>query len=110
MPYGEGTDPPPRRDHRERLQDEASLRELRMGNGQSPRTELAAAPQDDIQVKDARAPAAAGPASEFALEGLEPSQHLGRIKLALDQRNGIGKVAARPAVSSVEDDRRRIEQ
>src|SRR5690242_17319367 len=102
---GEGaSDAPIGSDGRERPEHEAASGELRMGDGERPRAELAAAPQHDVEVKHARPPAAAAAAAEFAFDGLEAAKHLGWVEVAFDQRDGIGEVAAGAAMGGVEDD------
>src|SRR2546423_1000837 len=104
MADGEGAqDPPAPRGGRERAEHERAFGERRMGDGQAVRTPPASAPQGDVEVEHARTPAAAGPASETALYGFEPLEHLGRIKGAFDQRDGIGEIAPGAAVGWVQD-------
>src|SRR5436305_11402457 len=93
MADAERADAPARRNRRERLEDEAAAGELRVGDRQPPRTEAAAAPQRNVEVEHARAPAAPSAAAEFALERLEAGEHVCRFSLALDQRHGIGEIA-----------------
>src|SRR5260221_9664887 len=103
-------DAPGRSDGRERLKHEAAACELRVGDGQARRPEFAAAPQHDVEVEHARAPAAAGAAAEFALQRLEARQQRGRIECAFDQGHGIGEIASGATMRRVEEDGRRIEQ
>src|SRR5438445_13134618 len=93
MADAERAEAPAGRNCRERLEDEASAGELPVGNGQPARAELAAAPQHDVEVEDARTPSTTGTAAEFALERLEPGEHVRRVDPAFNQRDGIGEVA-----------------
>ena len=70
MADAERPDTPARSDCRERLKHEAAARELRVGDDQVRRPEFPAAPQRDVEVEDAWAPAPAGAATEFALDRL----------------------------------------
>src|SRR5438477_2941043 len=70
--------PPGRGDRGEGLEDEAALAELRMGDSQAPRAEPPAAPQDDVEVEHAWAPALARAPSELVFDRLEAAQHLRR--------------------------------
>ena len=103
-------DAPSGSDRGERLQHEGSASELGMRDRQSTRAELATAPQRDVEIEDAWAPAAAPPAPELTLERLEARQQGGRMELAFDQRHRIGEITASAAMCCIEDDRRRIEQ
>ena len=102
--------PPTRGNGRERLKDEASLRKLAVGNDETPRAKSSAAPQDDVEIEDTRTPSATASPTELAFEGLEAVQHGRRVQIALNQRNGVGKIATSAAMSRIEHDRRRIEQ
>ena len=101
---------PPRRNRCKRLEDEAAPGELRVRNRQAARAELAPAPQRDVEVEHAGAPSAPRTAAEVALDGFETLEHYGRIKLAFNQRDRIGKVAPGAASGAVEDDRGGVEQ
>src|SRR6185369_11426013 len=101
---------PVRRDGRERIEDEAALAELAMGNGQPPRSPLAPAPQCHVEVEHPWTPALSAAAAEFALHALQAAEPGGRLELAFDERNGVREIAAGSAVGRVEDDRRGIEQ
>ena len=103
-------DAPTRSDRAQRTKHEAAAGERRVRDGEAARTPFAAAPQNNVEVEHARAPAAAAPAPEIALDRLETRQHLGRFRVAFDQRDGIGEIAARTAVRGIEDDRRGVEQ
>src|SRR3954447_25010924 len=94
----ERPDAPARSNCRERLQHEAAAGELRVGDGQSARPEPAAAPQRNVEVKDSRAPTPAGTAPDLAFKRLEARQQGRGLKVAFDQSNGIGEIAACPAV------------
>ena len=102
--------PPARRDRRQRIEDEAARAKLAMGDGQSPRSQSPAAPQCHVEVEHTGAPALSPAAAEFALDGLQADEHVRRLELAFDQRDGIGEIAAGSAVGRVEDDRGSIEQ
>src|SRR4051812_34199565 len=52
----------------------------------------------------------AGAAAEAALYRLEASQHLGRIEIAFDQRDGVGEIPPGAAVRGVEHDGGSVEQ
>ena len=103
-------DAPAWSDRAQRLEDEAALGKLSVRDGQATRPEPTAAPQDDIQVENARTPAAAAAATELALERLQLFEDRRRLEPALDQGDGIGKVAAGAAMRRIEDDRGRVEQ
>ena len=105
MEHAACADAPARRDCGKRLEDEAATMKLRVRNGQLARPETAAAPQRDVEIEDARSPAAARPAAECAFHLLELRQHLGRVEVAFDQRDRIGEVAAGRSVCRVDDDR-----
>jgi len=81
-----------------------------MGNGEAPGPIEPTAPQDDVEIEDARTPSAAAPPAELAFQRLQLLQHPRRIEIAFDKRDGIGEIAAGPAVGWVEDDRGRVEQ
>ena len=86
------------------------LRARGWGTVRPPRTESPAAPQHDVEIEHARAPAAAAAPAEFAFDLLEPLEQFRRIELAFDQRHRIGEIAPGAAVRGVEHDRRGIEQ
>ena len=110
MPNTDRADSPAGGDGGEGLKDEAAGREARVRDGERTRTKLASAPKDDVEIEHARTPAAAGAAAELAFKGLHARQHLRRLEVALDQRDGIGKIAPSATVGGIEDDRRGIEQ
>ncbi len=110
MPDAERPDAPSWSDCRERLKDEIALGEARVRNRELPRSEFAAAPQDDVEVEDSRSPAAAAPPAKVALNGLQARKHLLRIEVAFDQRDCVGEIASGSAVRPIQDDRRGIEQ
>jgi len=110
MARREAADPPARSNGRERLQDECAVRELGMRHDEGPRPELAAAPQEEVEVQDPRTPAATAPPAESALHVLEARQHRRGGQAAFDQRDGIGEVSPGATMRGVEDDRRGVEQ
>ena len=110
MPNTDRADSPAGGDGGKRLKNEAAGREARVRDGERTRTKLASAPKDDVEIEHARTPAAAGAAAELAFKGLHTRQHLRRLEVALDQRDGIGKIAPGATVRGIEDDRRGIEQ
>jgi|KBSMisStandDraft_5_1062788.scaffolds.fasta_scaffold887816_1 hypothetical protein len=81
-----------------------------MGNGEAPGPIRPTAPQDDVEIEDARTPSAAAPPAELALQRLQLLQHPLRIEIAFHKRDGIGEIAAGPSVSLVQDNRGCIEQ
>jgi len=91
-------------DRRERLEDEAAALELGVGDGEAARAKAAAAPQCNVEIEDARTPAARAAPPEVALKPLQSPQHRYRIEVALNQRHGIGEVSPRGTISGVEDD------
>src|SRR5205814_8019284 len=97
MADGERSEPPAGRDRGKRLEDEVAPGELGVRDREAPRAPFAAAPQYDVEVEHARAPAAAAAAAEFALDRLEAPQYLGRFDGAFAQRHGVGEVASRTA-------------
>ena len=101
---------PARGNRGERLEHEAAPLELRVGDLQAACAERAAAPQGDVEVEHARAPAAAAPTPEIAFDRLEPDEQDRRIEIAFDERNGIGEIAPGAALRRVEDDGRGVEQ
>jgi hypothetical protein len=71
VPDGEcAVHPPAGRNGEQRLKDEAALWKAGVRDFQSPRAEAAAAPQDNVEVENPGAPAAARSAAELALEPL----------------------------------------
>ena len=102
--------PPPRCDCRERLKHEGAAFEAVMGDVQPPRPEAPAAPQGDVEVEDSRRPMFATPPAELSLHRFDTLKHFGRIEIAFDEHDCIGKIAPRAADCSVENDRRRVEQ
>ena len=103
-------DAPAGRDCCKRVENEVALFETIVRDDEPARSELAATPQNDVEVEHAGSPMLAAPPSELALDVFDPAQHLGRIQRAFDQRDGIGELAAGPADGGVEDDWRGIEQ
>src|SRR3954451_9787454 len=104
MADAQGSNAPAWRNCCERLEHEAAPGKLRVRDGQPARTELASAPQQKVEIEDARTPALAGAAAEFALALLQPLQHGRRVELAFDQGHGIGEIAACGAMRRVEHD------
>ena len=98
------------RDRGQRLEHERAPGELGVGDGQAARAESPAAPQDEVEVEHAWAPAPPPAATEGAFDRFEARQHLGWFGIAFDQRRGIGEIAAGAAMRRVEDDRRGVEQ
>ena len=101
---------PTRSDGRQRLKNERSLAELPMGDGEATGAETPAAPEYEIEIEDPRTPASPGSPAELAFNAFQTGEHVRGFEIALDQRYGIGEIAARAAVCGVEDDRRRVEQ
>ena len=64
----------------ERFKDKGTMIDLQVRDIEAARSNGPAAPQCDIQIKNARAPAPAWAASEFSLELLKLEQHLVRLK------------------------------
>src|SRR5690348_16427269 len=83
----ERADAPPGSDRSKGLENEAAAGQPKMGNGERAGAKFAAAPQRDIEIEDAGPPAASRAAAECALEALQAPEHLGRIQVALDQRD-----------------------
>ena len=83
---------------------------MRMRDSQAARAKSSSAPQDDIEVQNSGAPTPAAPAAELALHHLEARQHLGRLAIAFDKRDGIREVPAGASMGGIEDDRRGIEE
>jgi hypothetical protein len=110
MTDGVRTNPPARCDGRQRLEHEAASCELWMWDRQPPRAELASAPQCNVEIEHALAPAPAAAPAELALDPLETFEENEWLQSAFDQCNGVGEVATGAAVGGVEDDRRSIEQ
>lgn len=98
------------RDCRQWLNDERPACREGMRHRQPARAPFAAAPGDDVEIEDPRPPALAAAAAEIVLDLLEHGEHRRRIKVAFDQRHGIGEIAARGPVRGIEDDRRGVEQ
>ena len=94
-------DPPARRNRREGVKDEAASLELGMRDGQAPRTEAATAPQHEIEVEHAWAPATAAAAPEVPFDGFDLVEHGRRLKRTFHQRHGIGEVAPGGAVGGI---------
>jgi len=107
---GRSVDPPERRHGCQGLEDEASARELRVRDSQPSRAKLAAAPQRDVEIENARAPATPAAAAELPLKGFEAGEQGRRVEATFDQRHCIGEVSAGAAMSRVEDDGRSVEQ
>jgi hypothetical protein len=105
----ERADSPPWRNCREGLKHKPAIGELRMGHHELARAEWSTAPQYDIEIEDARAPALARAATELAFDRFEVMQHSWRIEFALDHGNGIREVATGASVRWVEDDWRGVE-
>ena len=101
---------PAGRDRRERLEDEAPLAKLRVGDRKALRAKAAAAPQHEVQVENTRPPAPPSAPAECSFDPFERFEHIWRIKIAFDERYGIGKIASGSAVRRIEDDRRCVEQ
>ena len=106
----ERADAPAGGDGSERLENEAPPGDLGMGNHEGARAEPAAAPQRDVEIEHARAPALAGAAPELALDSLQAAQHFRWLEGALHQRDRIGEIAPGISMRGVKDDRRGIEQ
>ena len=104
------SNPPAGRYGGQRLKDEAACRETGVGDGEAARPAIAPAPQDDVEIEDTRTPSATASPTELSFEGLEALHHGRRVQIALNQRNGVGKIATGAAMSRIEHDRRRIEQ
>lgn len=101
---------PPRRDRGEGLEDKASLSKLLVRNGETSRAKVAAAPEGQIEVEHSWTPSPAGPAAELLLDLLQAFEDVSRLKIAFDERNRIGEIAACATERRIEDDRRSIEQ
>ena len=111
MASGEAAaDAPARSDRGERLKDEFPPLELRMGDSQAARAETTAAPEHEVEVEHARAPAPPGAPAELALDFLQAMKQCCRPGVALDQRDGIGEVATGAPVRRIEHDWRSVEQ
>ena len=70
-----------------------------MGDGEPRRANRPAAPRQYVEVEHPRTPAAAGPAPEVLLDGLECGKHRLRAKHAFDQGDGIGEITPRAALA-----------
>ena len=103
-------DAPAWRDCSERLEDEVPFPKLLVGYRETPRAKAAAAPQDDVEVEHSRTPATAATAAEILFQRLQPREQRRWPKIAFDQRDRIGEIAAGSAMRRVEDDRRGVEQ
>jgi hypothetical protein len=83
--------PPPRREHGRGPEDERTLAEQRVRDGQIRASVGTAAPQYEVDVEYPRRPAlSARAASEGALEALGELEHGRGIERGFDQRGGIG--------------------
>ena len=102
---GQATDAPSRSNRAQGMNHKAASRELRMRDREPARTEFAAAPQYEVEVEHSRPPSASWPAAEFALNGLQVGKHFRGLQVALHQRHGIGEIATRSSMGSVEHDR-----
>ncbi len=94
----------------ERFENEISVLELLMRDGEASRAEPSAAPHRDVEIEDPRAPALPTPPAEVALDCLQLLQHFRRLQAAFDKRNRVGEFAARWPHGFAEDDRRGIEK
>jgi len=103
-------DAPAWRDCSERLEDEVPFPKLLVGYRETPRAKAAAAPQDQVEIEHARAPAPAGPTAELALDLFQLFKDVSWLEIAFDQRHGIGEIAAGATMRWIEDDRRGVEQ
>ena len=92
---------PRRSDRRKRLDDEGAIGCRGMRDGEGSRAPSTSAPVDDVEIEHTRRPSAAAASAEFALDGLERPEHLGRIEIAFDERDGIGEIAAGSALGAV---------
>ncbi len=93
-----------------RLEHEAALVDPSVRDVEAPRAEPPAAPQCKIEIEHAWTPAASAAAAEVTLHRLEVPQHLRRLEIALDERDGIGEIPASAAMSGIKHDWRGIEQ
>ena len=85
---------------------EVPFAEQRMGNLQVGLGIGPAAPQHDVEIERAVAPALArAPTAEFALEAFQPGEQAGRIERAVEQHGGVGEAALRGADRIARDDR-----
>jgi len=101
---------PSGRNRCKRLKHEAPARKPRVWDRKLARAEVAAAPQGNVQVEHARAPAAPSTPAELPLQCFESGQRLGWLDIAFDQGDCIGEVPAGSAMGSVEHYRGGIEQ
>ena len=104
------TQPPARRDRRQRAHHEAPLRSQTMRDMQSVRAPFAAAPGNDVEVEDPRSPPPPAATAEFTLQALEYCKHFGWLHAAFDQRHRVGEIAASASISGIDQDRRCVEQ
>lgn len=91
------SNPPGWSNCRKRLENEGAVLETAMGNGQRARTEIATAPENDVEVKDTRCPVSRTAPPECALYRLDLPQHDWRLEIAFDQSDAIGEIASGPA-------------
>lgn len=110
MAHGQSAYTPARRHRAQWLEREAAVLKLGVWNGEPPRPEFAAAPQQDVEIEHASAPAAAWPPSELALDLLQAPKQIRRLGIAFDQRDGIGIIAAARPNGAAEHDRRGVEE
>jgi hypothetical protein len=110
VPNTEATTPPAGCDRCERLENERALLELLVRNGETPGIEFATAPQCNVEVEDAGAPALARPPAEVAFDCLQLLQHLCGVQAAFDQGSRIGEFASSRPDGFAEDDWRGVEQ
>src|SRR6185437_10374758 len=75
-------DAPARGDCSERAEHEAAVAERGVRDAEAARAPFAAAPQSDVEVEHARAPAPPAPPAESALDRFETRQHLGWLEIA----------------------------
>src|SRR5262245_33198068 len=80
-----------------RLKHETAICEVGMGNDEAARSELAAAPQCNVEIEHAWTPAAAAPPAEISLDPFEALEHLGWLEFALDEGDGVREIATRSA-------------
>lgn len=81
-----------------------------MGNRQFPGADATTAPQSDIEIQDARSPAASCSPPEFALDALQLVKHFPGAEFAFDECDGVGEVASGASVCGVQEDWRRIKE
>lgn len=97
-------------DGRKRLEDEAALADLAVWNGEAARSKSTAAPNNKVEIEDARAPAPPGAPAEFSLDLFEAVEHFPGIEAALDEGDRVGEISTGTAVGRIEDDRRGVKQ